>query len=552
MLPLFFLSKMSLNPQAEGKNLYDVLEGSVTSYFGRLAGVLQRNESINGEYQTTVSACYGGNTPVALPNFTRVCISTNGATVVDLANSYITLELEYTLQLKNTMPPLVTGKVSAGARVFFVGFKNSLEALSRYDIYVNNNKLYSQSWVGQESFIYNAGISETMRERAPYVYTSWKNASQMSHDVCGVYIKFDNAELLEFNHEIKVTIPVKINLHQILMLASVRYLPSFCGRWEIELYPSAQNLVILPIPLETTKPVEAVADEQTKDFTQLGKVFYHYKGYDETGTAYYTREASPMTIISPAAILQKCLMNTTTFKLRYEVYEGLRQMYAEQPLIIPTNILTYGRFSGEPSGGTDFHATLSQCLENCDSVFILVPFENGQHTCFYQPYLKEMRLSLGEFGVRPSRSVQTWNDPRFLAMCLDALNLETSEITAMNEDVARSLNPETRAYHFVTKDGKSVEEDWLRSVEKGDKSNFFIGISLSQVGFQSGTVSSPNTNVPFIFDAVVDRTTGSPHEKVPQITTSIIVMFLIDCALMIQVVQDSDIPIVKLTSKSIV
>jgi hypothetical protein len=160
--------------------------------------------------------------------------------------------------------------------------------------------------------------------------------------------------------------------------------------------------------------------------------------------------------------------------------------------------------------------------------------------------LKELRLSLGEFGTRPSRYVKTWDDPRFLAMVLDSLNLETSEITAMNEDVARSLN--TLRNYYGTKAA------WECPTAGGDKSNFFIGFSLSQVGFQSGTVSSPNTNVPFIFDAVLERNDkeGDPRKGMPKIETSIIVMFLLDCALMIQVVQDSDVPIVKLTSKSIV
>jgi hypothetical protein len=135
-------------------------------------------------------------------------------------------------------------------------------------------------------------------------------------------------------------------------------------------------------------------------------------------------------------------------------------------------------------------------------------------------------------------------------MVLDSLNLETSEITAMNQDVARSLNPEIKCHRWVTVNNASVQADWYKKGLDGDQSNFFIGFSLSQVGFQSGTVSSPNTNVPFIFDAVVDR--SGDHQNTPKITTSIIVMFLIDCALMIQVVQDSDVPIVKLTSKSIV
>jgi hypothetical protein len=81
-------------------------------------------------------------------------------------------------------------------------------------------------------------------------------------------------------------------------------------------------------------------------------------------------------------------------------------------------------------------------------------------------------------------------------------------------------------------------------------------VSLSQVGFQSGTVSSPNTNIPFIFDANLGDAAalggGGRAVVIPPLETSIICMFLLDCAIMIQVVPNSDIPVVKLTNKSIV
>jgi hypothetical protein len=245
-------------------------------------------------------------------------------------------------------------------------------------------------------------------------------------------------------------------------------------------------------------------------------------------------------------------MSITTFQLRFEVFEDLRRMYSEQPLIIPTNILHYSRFSGQPGAnkdGENFHATLSQSLENCDSVFILVPFNTAQTTCFYQPYLRSMRLSLGEFGIHPSRYVSTYDDPHFLAMILDSLNLETSEITAMNRDVARSITAPRSSFKY---EGGKIVPDWVFS--EGDHSNFFIGISLSQVGFQSGTVSSPNTNIPFIFDATLSNPPNATvrDDKLIKIDTSIICMFLLDCAIMIQVVPNSDIPVVKLTNKSIV
>jgi hypothetical protein len=133
-------------------------------------------------------------------------------------------------------------------------------------------------------------------------------------------------------------------------------------------------------------------------------------------------------------------------------------------------------------------------------------------------------------------------------MAMDALNLETSEITAMNEDVARSLTSPRKCCKLTAAD--AFAEAWNGA--EGDASNFFIGMSLSQVGFQSGTVSSPNTNIPFIFDCSLADDPIAGNRNNCKIETSIICMFLIDAALMIQVVPNSDIPVVKLTNKSIV
>jgi hypothetical protein len=358
------------------------------------------------------------------------------------------------------------------------------------------------------------------------------------------------------------------------MLSSLRYLPSFCGRWEIELYPNWNNIVVCPVSaacvLGATK-WSGTAQENlanvTKSFMQIGEPFtmINQAPAGAAGAGDLVTVLQRLTCSDASAT--EVYMNLTTFQLRFEVFEGLRQMYAEQPLIIPTNILHYSRFSGQPGDnnvGTVFHATLSQCLENCDSIFILVPNNTNQQTCFYQPFLDNVRIALGEFGIHPGQYVNTYDDPRFLAMILDSLNLETSEITAMNDDICSSFVLPKRILSI--KGPASVtnpvtpptwETTWIRGNEVDD-SNFFIGISLSQVGFQAGTVSSPNTNIPFIFDAtlaqgsldLVEGTKTRPGEF--KLDASIICTFLIDAAIMIQVVPNSDIPIVKLTNKSIV
>jgi hypothetical protein len=64
----------------------------------------------------------------------------------------------------------------------------------------------------------------------------------------------------------------------------MRYLPSFCGRWEIELYPNWDNLVVLPVhpaannhiamnEFGTIQATDEWKTQITKSFTQLGEEF---------------------------------------------------------------------------------------------------------------------------------------------------------------------------------------------------------------------------------------------------------------------------------------
>ena len=66
-LLVFTTFKMSINPQFQGHDQYDVMKGSVSAHFAEIDNVLLRNECINGQYQVVTQACYGANTPVDSP-----------------------------------------------------------------------------------------------------------------------------------------------------------------------------------------------------------------------------------------------------------------------------------------------------------------------------------------------------------------------------------------------------------------------------------------------------------------------------------------------------
>ena len=608
---------MSINPQLTGHDQFDVLQGSVTNHFAKIESVLLQNECINGQYNLVTAASYGSNTPVETPGFTRVCISTNGSIIADLENSYIEANLIYRLKYNsvsfdNAKIPnrdksgyVGTDKISK----FFIGFKQSLDALERYDIYVNSQQIYSQPFVGPESTIMLAGLNDTIRENNPWVYTSYKNAATMDQNVCGVYV--DLSETAK-DTEFEVTIPIKINLHQFLLLSPIHYLPSFAGRWEIQLHFGPKNLVVTPVlPTVYCKPVDmdvaatgkkisvvmdnAVAKfivdgsaDKVDHFTiqasgkaktsndSLQEVIHHRaKAADNahmTGWAnYFTQigckfpvytgvdggalKFENITFECVSSTLKDCLMNTTQFQLRYEVYQALMAHYVENPLIIPTNTLSYNRFSHSSGGGADsINATANLPVENIDSIFVLVPEDEKQQTCFYQPHLTAVRMGMGEFGIRPQRYMDTYdngdafNNRRFVSYLLDSLNLENSQISAMNKDFANSVMPYPICYKGSTRERGFRAVDNLTD-KCYDSSHFIIGFPCSQVGFQSGTVSSPNSNINFQFDANINTAPGcSANPKF----TNIIAMFLADCELMIQVVPNSDLPVVRLSSKSIV
>ena len=81
---------MSINPQHQGHDQFDVLMGSVSSHFAQIDNVLLQNECINGQYQLVTSASYAQNCPVTAPGFTRVCISTNGYLLKQILLQYLT------------------------------------------------------------------------------------------------------------------------------------------------------------------------------------------------------------------------------------------------------------------------------------------------------------------------------------------------------------------------------------------------------------------------------------------------------------------------------
>ncbi|MDR1819539.1 MAG: hypothetical protein LBR15_04735, partial [Methanobrevibacter sp.] len=139
-------------------------------------------------------------------------------------------------------------------QVVFVGWKSSIEAVQRYDLVINGQTVYSQNFVGEESFCWNQTLSDSVLNNSPYVYTSYDNASKMDPRVCGTYLLFKAQTFRDERDKTEDKIkkftcrfPIKIPIDNFYILRELDTIHSWMGKWEIRLYFSPNNLVWLPI-----------------------------------------------------------------------------------------------------------------------------------------------------------------------------------------------------------------------------------------------------------------------------------------------------------------
>ena len=118
-------------------------------------------------------------------------------------------------------------------------------------------------------------------------------------------------------------------------------------------------------------------------------------------------------------------------------------------------------------------------------MFLLTPFTQHERTCYYQLYFEDVRMSFGEFGVKPAQYVKTFNDARFLGLTLDALNLENSMIAAMNSDFANSVMPHVALFSMAaaSNDNQNVTSPRRgRTIRHAQTSNNFFTGTVNSTG----------------------------------------------------------------------
>ena len=507
-----------LNPSANGHDVYDYMEGNVSDFYNAVDDAIAKSECVKGQYRITTSPAYNSTSPVKTPNFTTLGISSSGPIVVDLENSFITAEPEITLSSSLARAATCSSKL-------FVGWKSAFEAIRQYDILVNSSPIYTQSFAGTESFVQDQILTELVKNTSPYTYTSYEEVKKSSPNVCGTYIDFQAAYTA--NKAIKVTFPIKIPLTQFLILKNLKYLCSWMGKWELRIYFNWENLVVAPVK-PSFEPLaydayKVTGDTATVGFTQVGDKFTGINKVDSAnGTAAVTCGDEVVTVSSMETHTVE--VNLATFQLRMDVNEELKARYSDRPLTFPVSTFQISRFSGAPNwggAGTQLSTVLCQSVNNCDTVFLLFPETPNQRTVFRNPKLNGLQLICGEFGAYPQQPIKTHSDPKFLNICGDALNVNSSPLTSFSYDTANSFMDTIP----IIKSAGGADD--TKQFALHDNSNFFVGIPFSIDDDFQGGLSSPSSNINFKLIATTTKDLSAW-------TTPLIACFLIDGSIMIK------------------
>ena len=540
---------MTINPSTIGHDSYDLLDGSLSSFYQDVDEAIVASEVVKGQYRLTVSPAYNSPNPVSINNFTTLALTQSGPMVVDLENSYITATAKMKFRFNAGAEASTDSKSKAA---FFLGWKSSIEAIERYDILVNSTPIYNQSFCGEESFLQYQTLNENVKHTSPYIYSSYEDVVKMSPNVCGTYVVMDFTTKMEPGTVVEAQIPIKIPITNIMILKNLKYLLSWMGKWELRVYFNYSNMVILPITSEVLGASLLGSDVYSgmlykhmgdyQQFTQIGQTFFFPNG-DEKDKA-----TKNQTISVVEMAFNDVEMVSAQFQLRMDICEMLKQKYlGGKPLTFPVSTFQIARFTAPVGAGStidpneegSLNCVLCQAINNCDTLFIL-PFTTPyEKTICYNPHVRNFQLHAGEYGTYPTQPFDTWQAGtkqetrhiRYLNLIADSLNVNSSNLTSFNNSVLGAH------YYQLPVSGNSFNEQKDVDIsykgpngENFDKSNFFFAIPFSTDDDFQGGLSSPASNINFKVTGQIKNLTDAKL----QFNTPWVAAFLIDGVIMIR------------------
>ena len=526
----------------------------IASYFAIVDNAIKTSDT-NKKYKISTNNCEAAPAPFKLGSWCSVPLSPQGQNMVDLYNSFITVELDLG-PFKNSQavqayfPSLVSPTDNTGAAVSYnlgshegykepsvwLGFKDAMDIVGQYQLVANGQAFYSQSFAIEESYITGLATTEQVKSVDPYSKTRHEDVWN-GDEKCGTGTIMSHSTLMNTENKIKL----KIDLRRFLPLATIKYLPEFVGNLELRLQFSLDGLVCAPLgfdgfagcPANVSKLVIKNATEYTgRGITNKFVPYSELEAGHVVGITEITysgmREAKektsgeifvpPYTIVKcghivgaglqGTPIITECKSHLACFGLDINIYNQLAARYEQTALSFPIQTLTFHQMNGRidhskwTSGGGQASVTSTAVPRFVDSIFFLFPLDANHRTCYDNILATEYSLKMGGYGTFPEVTYSSWS-PEFLEVSGNVFNVN-NDLTGFNKDVVRSLIQ--NAYNttgFTPFDTSnfvlSIPTSTDNTFQQGQTSNTTINYQLQlKMGPESPILTTASSCVPMI------------------------------------------------------
>lgn len=553
------------NREIPHKTSADVLAANsqIASYFNAVDNAVSIGDT-NKRYQPVNNTSYGPPAPIHPNTFTTVIISPTADNTADIYNGFISANMKikvslnkeiskwsetntYTVTPEDGGEPLTLDlpKSIKNPHRVWVGFKDALDAIEKYEIMANGISVYTQNNAIEESYITACGMPEAARRSNCFSHARHKDvfAGKMGNS-CGVYVDF--AGVGKDKATAEMDIPLKIDLRRFLPLSNIKYLPAFAGKIELRILFGVQGLVVAPVsPVACFNTPHSVAqygiDEVTNEFVPATQEFTMITKY--TAPTYSDSSKEPLTVqpvktfgkleaedVKLSVVtyhMSKCESVINCFGIASDVYDALVMRYVETPLTFPTQTLSFAPLANVLKNGSGA-SSITLTPRFVDSLFVLFPLKQNCRTCYKNPQLTGYQIQCGGYGSLPSIMHGTNDNDAALTMeeLQNALNVNCDTV-GLNKDVARSMI--------------NGGIDFSTGYNSQDCTNFLIGFATETDNtFQQGQTS--NTPITYTFSYNQDsKSHYATNVEVPPI-----VGVLVDSTFSIQIRPDGAPPIVEI------
>ena len=420
---------MNRNNNAISKNL--PVNGNILESFSKLASLIPVNDGTRNFTQLSADA-YDNPCPISSINTeSTINITHAGHDISQVNDSFLVVTQNVTIQIPQLSATAFIDDTPAECPTYFFGVKSSNQLIRQMKV-IHNGKpteYLSQECV-REGFAYAnlKGASEKRGKKG--IHTTYESVSNYSPEVCGVYISA--SEFKNGNKSATIQMKSLIPISDLLPFQAFGIYPSnLIGQLALKVLFSNSSFIWCQVPpqpvLDANNYMNNTSETLDAGFAALVGYdrFFHQvgdSGYvcDYVTSAYARVQVTPIIQSFSVTQFRAQLMG---FGVQSSTLQGISQVLS-QGVILPAQQLDYYSYSTPPNaGGLD---TSTQILyDNVESVSLMFPTTVNQLTCFYNPNVTNLQITIDGRQFPPNAiSTNVDESPEFLVFQLNASDLD--------------------------------------------------------------------------------------------------------------------------------